>query len=132
MVLIKQKWFILYNLLQIFNTVIVIFHLRIGRCLSCWSKIPCGLQHQRNTSIKTSWPADTATSSEGRQIGAYSIGLTIPGKLNCTNNYYNKAVVVKVPFAVWQNERAISRYDCHQTCQIQCQVKPILSHTQNK
>jgi hypothetical protein len=30
--------------------------------------------------IKTSWPAHTKTSLKDRQIGAKSIGLTIPGK----------------------------------------------------
>ncbi len=34
----------------------------------------------KSTTTKTSWPALTATSSKDRQIGAYSIGLTIPGK----------------------------------------------------
>jgi hypothetical protein len=34
-----------------------------------------------STSIKTLWPAHTLTSSKDRQIGAYSSGLTILGKL---------------------------------------------------
>jgi hypothetical protein len=35
-------------------------------------------------SARTLWPAHKASSSMDRQIGAYSVGLTIPGKLNCT------------------------------------------------
>ncbi len=34
----------------------------------------------KSTTTKTSWPTLTTTSSKNRQIGAYSIGLTIPGK----------------------------------------------------
>ncbi len=47
-------------------------------------KIPCGLptiiKMLSSTYIKTSWPACTPTFSNDRQIGAYSIGLTIPWK----------------------------------------------------
>jgi hypothetical protein len=39
----------------------------------------------KSTSTKTIWPARTATSSEDKRIGAYSIALTIPGKLRCPN-----------------------------------------------
>ncbi len=35
------------------------------------------------TTIKIFWPSSTLTSSKDRWIGAYSIGLTIPGKLGC-------------------------------------------------
>ena len=34
-------------------------------------------------STKTLWPAHTATSVQDVQIGAYSISLTILGKLKC-------------------------------------------------
>jgi hypothetical protein len=34
--------------------------------------------------------ARTATSSKGQRIGAYSIGLTILGKLGCQNNKKKK------------------------------------------
>jgi hypothetical protein len=37
----------------------------------------------KNTTTKTFRPALTETSSNGRWIGAYSIGLAIPGKLGC-------------------------------------------------
>ncbi len=48
-------------------------------------------------------PVLTVTSSKERQIKAYSIGLTIPGKLSCTNKNNNKkvsdkSVVRVVPF----------------------------------
>jgi hypothetical protein len=38
------------------------------------------------TTTKNSWLAPTAASSKDRWIGAYSIGLTIPGKVGCPNN----------------------------------------------
>ncbi len=38
---------------------------------------------QSATTIKTLWPAWTATSSKDRWIGAYSIGLTNLGKFSC-------------------------------------------------
>ncbi len=42
--------------------------------LSCWSKIPCGSPSicglLSSTFIKTLWPANTATSSQNRPIGA--------------------------------------------------------------
>jgi hypothetical protein len=37
----------------------------------------------KSSTIKTSWPVCRATSSKDRWIGAYSIGLTILGKLDC-------------------------------------------------
>ncbi len=58
----------------------------IGRGMSFKSEIPCRLQTISKslsfTSIKTLWPACTATSFNDRQIGAYSIGLTFSGKLS--------------------------------------------------
>ncbi len=39
----------------------------------------------KSTTIKTSWPARAATSSKDRQLGAYSVGFTISGKLGCPN-----------------------------------------------
>jgi hypothetical protein len=39
----------------------------------------------KSTSIKTLQPAHTATSTQDRQIGAYSFDITIPGKLSCPN-----------------------------------------------
>ncbi len=38
-----------------------------------------------STTIKTLCLTCTVTSSKDRQIGAYSFGLTIPGKLSCSN-----------------------------------------------
>jgi hypothetical protein len=65
----------------------MIFYKLIVRGLSCWSKIPCGSptigKILLSSSIKTLWPAHTATSSKDRQIGAYSFGLTNLGKLSC-------------------------------------------------
>ncbi len=59
----------------------MIFNKGIWRGQSCWSKIPCGsptiIETLSSTSIKTSWTGHTETSSRDRQIGAYSIGLTI-------------------------------------------------------
>jgi hypothetical protein len=40
----------------------------------------------RSTTIKTLRPSRTVTSSKDKGIGAYSIGLTILGKLCCPNN----------------------------------------------
>jgi hypothetical protein len=37
----------------------------------------------KSTTIKILWPVRTATSSKDSWIGAYSIGLTIPGKHGC-------------------------------------------------
>ncbi len=37
----------------------------------------------KSTAMKTLWPARIATSSKDRWIGAYSIGLTVLGKLSC-------------------------------------------------
>ncbi len=39
----------------------------------------------KSTSIKTLWPACTATSSKDRHIRAYYFGLNIPRKLGCPN-----------------------------------------------
>jgi hypothetical protein len=51
------------------------------------------IKYGKSTTIKTSWPALTVTSSNDRWTRANSIGLTIPGKLNCLNkkkhSYYN-------------------------------------------
>ncbi len=62
----------------------LIFNKQILQGPSCRSKIPCGLQTISkillSVSTKTSRPALIATSSKERQIGAYSIGLTVPGK----------------------------------------------------
>jgi hypothetical protein len=44
----------------------------------------------KSTAIKPSWPAHTATSSKDRWIGAYSIDLTIPGKLGCPSKKKRK------------------------------------------
>jgi hypothetical protein len=44
----------------------------------------------KSTTIKTSWPALAAIYSKERWIGAYSIGLIIPGKLGCPNNNNKK------------------------------------------
>jgi hypothetical protein len=38
-----------------------------------------------STPINVSWPASTVTSSKDKYIGAYSIGIIIPGKLGCPN-----------------------------------------------
>ncbi len=58
----------------------------IGRGMSFKSEIPFSLpainKILMSTSVKTLWPACTATSFDDRQIGAYSIGLTTPGKLS--------------------------------------------------
>ncbi len=43
------------------------------------------LKSEVSFTIRTPWPAHTATSSKDRWIGAYSIALTILGKLNCLN-----------------------------------------------
>jgi hypothetical protein len=37
----------------------------------------------KSTTIKTLWPACTATYSKASWIGAYSVGLTNLGKLGC-------------------------------------------------
>ncbi len=67
----------------------LIFNKQILRGLSCRSKISCGLQTISklllSVSTKTSRPALIATTSKVRQIGAYSIGLTIPGKTQLSN-----------------------------------------------
>ncbi len=61
----------------------------IWQGLSCKSKISCESSTisklLSTNSIKTLWPACTATSFKYRQIGAYSISVTILGKLSCLN-----------------------------------------------
>ncbi len=43
-------------------------------------------EKHKSTTIKTLWPAWTATSSKYKWIGAYSIAPTIIGNLNCPND----------------------------------------------
>jgi hypothetical protein len=54
--------------------------------MSCWSQIHCGSTTisltNLSTSIKTLWPAQTATSSKDGQTGAYSIGIAVLVRLN--------------------------------------------------
>jgi hypothetical protein len=75
---------------------ILIFHKWIRRGPSCRSKSPCGLPKiskiLSSTSNKTSWSAPTVTFSKDRQIGPYSIGLTIPGILV----YLNKKEILQL------------------------------------
>jgi hypothetical protein len=49
----------------------------------------------RSGTILTQWPARTATSSKDRQTGAYSIGLTNPGKLNCPTKKKKSVALIK-------------------------------------
>jgi hypothetical protein len=67
----------------------IIYDKWIGRGLSWWSKILCQLptisEQLLSTFIKTLHNACMAMPSDDRQIGAYSIGLLIPGKLDCPN-----------------------------------------------
>ncbi len=69
--------------------VIIIFTSELCEDQAATSKIPRGSptisKIASSTFIKTLRPVCTATSSKDRQTGAYSIGQTIPGKLNCTN-----------------------------------------------
>jgi hypothetical protein len=68
-----------------------------------WAKLNFIVDHQlsakyMSTSIKTLRPAHTATSSKVRQTGAYSIGLTISGKLSCPSSglYYKHCYAPRV------------------------------------
>ncbi len=74
--IINITWYIIFNKWRVCG-------------LSCWSKIHYGSPPICNillsTSFKTLWAACMATSSKDKQIGVYSIALTIRGKLCCTN-----------------------------------------------
>ncbi len=76
----------------------------MGWGMRWWSKTI--VDHQQwvkymSTTIKTLWPAHTATSWKDRWIGAYSIGLTILGKLGCPNNNNYKKKNPVLPISFW-------------------------------
>jgi hypothetical protein len=53
-----------------------------------------------STTIKTSWLARTVTSSEDIWIGAYSFGLTIPGKLGYPLLFVYLLTFVPIPIPI--------------------------------
>jgi hypothetical protein len=67
--------------------MIIIFGGRISSGMGCWSGIPWGLptisRILSSTSLKTSFSACKVNFSWNRQIGVYSIALTILEKLDC-------------------------------------------------
>ncbi len=64
--------------------MIIVLNMWIGRGMSFKSEIPSRLpainKISMSTSVKTLWPACTATYFDDRQIGAYSIGFTFLGE----------------------------------------------------
>jgi hypothetical protein len=49
----------------------------------------------RSRTFLTQWPARTATSSKDTQTGAFSIGLTNPGKLGCPTKKKKSVALMK-------------------------------------
>jgi hypothetical protein len=64
------------------------YYLISGLGEACPPDLKSFVDHQQSakymsTSIKTSLPEQTTTFSEDRQVGAYFVALTIPGKPGC-------------------------------------------------
>ncbi len=64
-------------------SVIILFHKWIARalavCLKSLVDLPTISKILSSNSTKTLWPNCIAASSKNSQVGAYFIGLTIPG-----------------------------------------------------